>query len=42
MEERRLRLFENVVLRGIFESERDDEVGECSFMISTAHQIFVG
>jgi len=46
MEERRLRLFENKVLRSFFVPKRDEVTGEWSklyimrsLMISTAHQI---
>jgi hypothetical protein len=47
-EERRLRVFENRVLRKIFRPERDEVTGggeDCitrSFMICTAHQILFG
>ena len=47
-EERRLRVFENRVLRGIFGPKRDGVTGEYrnyimrSLMICTAHQILFG
>ena len=47
-EERRLRVFENRVLRRIFEPERDEVRGEWrtlrneSLMMCTPHQIFFG
>jgi hypothetical protein len=43
MEECRLRVFENRVLRGIFGPKRDEVTGvKRSFMICTPHQILCG
>jgi len=41
-EERRLRVFENGVLRGIFGPKRDEITGEWSLMICTAHPVLFG
>jgi len=40
-EERRLRVFENRVLRGIFGVKKDGVTGRWSLMICTAHRILL-